>query len=158
MGTKMAPSHVNLFMGNLEEKFCKKEPHRPDFWKRFIDNILCVWTGSRESLEALLRRLNSCHPTIHFTWTISEDSLEFLDTRIYKGSRFSETGILDIETHFKPTNSFQYLHFSSSHPKVAFKGGKPLESLGPTQARPNLNPPSPPLGITSFVEDTLSPL
>ena len=108
MGTKMAPSYVNLFTGNLEEKFLEKEPHRTDFWKRFIDDILCVWMGSRESLEALLRRLNSCHPTIHFTWTISEDSLEFLDTRIYKGSRFSETGILDIETHFKPTNSFQY--------------------------------------------------
>jgi len=48
-------------MGNLEEKFCKKEPHRPDFWKRFIDNILCVWTGSRESLEALLPPNHSLH-------------------------------------------------------------------------------------------------
>ena len=48
--------------------------------------------------------------------------MEFLDTRIYKGSRFSETGILDIETHFKPTNTFQYMHFSSCHPKEAFKG------------------------------------
>ena len=96
----------------MKMKFFKKEPHCPDFWKRFIDDILCVWMGSRESLEALLHRLNSCHPTIHFIWAISEDS-EFLDTRIYKGSRFSETGILHIETHFKPTNSFQYLHFSS---------------------------------------------
>ena len=84
MGIKMAPSHVNLFMGNLEEKFLEKEPHHPDFWKRFIIDILCVWMGSRESLEALLHRLNFCDPTIHFIWTISKDSLEFLDTRIYK--------------------------------------------------------------------------
>ena len=96
--------------------------NRPSAWKRYIDDILCVWSGSRESLEAFLHRLNSCHPTIHFTWTISTDSVEFLDIRIYKGSRFRETSILDVQTHFKPTNTFQYLHFSSSHPKGVFKG------------------------------------
>ena len=90
--------------------------------KDYIDDILCVWTDSRESLEAFLHRLNSCHPTIHFTWTVSSEGVDFLDTRIYKGSRFQQTGILDVQTFFKPTNTFQYLHFSSSHPKGVFKG------------------------------------
>ena len=122
MGTKMAPSYANIFMDSLERQFLESEPLQPALWKRYIDDILCVWSGSRESLEAFLRRLNSCHPTIHFTWTISTESVEFLDIRIYKGSRFRETGILDVQTHFKPTNTFQYLHFSSSHPKGVFKG------------------------------------
>ena len=79
-----------------------------------------VYGGS--PLEDFLHRLNSCHPTIHFTWTISSEGVDFLDTRIYKGSRFQQTGTLDIQTFFKPTNTFQYLHFSSSHPKGVFKG------------------------------------
>ena len=71
MGTKMAPSYANLFMDSLESSFLKDEPLQPALWKRYIDDILCVWTDSRESLEAFLHRLNSCHPTIHFTWTVS---------------------------------------------------------------------------------------
>ena len=122
MGTKMAPSCANLFMDSLESSFLKDEPLQPALWKRYIDDILCVWTDSRESLEAFLHRLNSCHPTIHFTWTVSSEGVDFLDTKIYKGSRFQQTGILDVQTFFKPTNTFQYLHFSSSHTKGAFKG------------------------------------
>ena len=71
MGTKMAPFYVNLFMDSLESCFLKDEPLQPALWKRYIDDILCVWTDSREFLEAFLHRLNSCHPTIHFTWTVS---------------------------------------------------------------------------------------
>ena len=79
-------------------------------------------------------------PTIHFTWTISTESVEFLDIRIYKGSRFRETGILDVQTHFKPTNTFQYLHFSSSHPKGVFKGlvkGEAIQFLGSNSRQDN---------------------
>ena len=122
MGTKMAPSYANLFMDSLESRFLKDEPHQPALWKRYIDDILCVWTDSRKALEDFLHRLNSCYPTIHFTWTISSEGVDFLDTRIYKGSRFQQTGILHVRTYFKPTNTFQYLHFSSSHPKGVFKG------------------------------------
>ena len=36
--------------------------------------------------------------------------------------RFNATQLLDLSTHFKSTNTFQYLHFSSSHPRSVFKG------------------------------------
>ena len=132
MGTKMAPSYANLFMDSIESRFLEDEPIQPALWRQYINDIFCVWTDSRESLEDFLHRLNSCHPTIHFTWTISSEGVDFLDTRIYKGSRFQQTGTLDIQTFFKPTNTFQYLHYSSSHPKGVFKGlvrARPLGSL-----------------------------
>ena len=59
MWTKMATSYVKLFMGNLEEKFLEKEPHRTDFWKRFIDNILCV-----RMVQGSLLRLSCTDPSI----------------------------------------------------------------------------------------------
>ena len=34
---------------------------------------------------------------------------------IFKGERFYNDLILDICTHFKPTETFQYTHFSSCH-------------------------------------------
>ena len=32
-----------------------------------------------------------------------------------KGPRFTDNKILDVQTHYKPTETFQYTHFSSSH-------------------------------------------
>ena len=46
----------------------------------------------------------------------------FLDLNSFKGGRFNTTNKLDMSTHFKKTNTFQYLHFSSSHPRGVFKG------------------------------------
>ena len=37
----------------------------------------------------------------------------FLNTVVCKGIRFQEQSVLDIKTHFKPTETFQYPHFSS---------------------------------------------
>ena len=36
--------------------------------------------------------------------------------------RFHKQGILDIRTHFKPTDTFQYTHFSSCNPHRVRKG------------------------------------
>ena len=47
--------------------------------------------------------------------------VEFLDLNLFKGGRFNTTNYLDMSTHFKK-NTFQYLHFSSSHPRGVFKG------------------------------------
>ena len=122
MGTKMAPSYANLFMDRLERKFLEKEPLKPLLWKRYIDDILCLWIGSRSELEHFLERLNNEHPTIKFTWSISDTQVEYLDLNLFKGERFATTNLLDLSTHFKKTNTFQYLHFSSCHPRSVFKG------------------------------------
>ena len=39
MGTKMAPSYANLFMGKLEEKLKDKNIHT---WKRYIDDKFII--------------------------------------------------------------------------------------------------------------------
>ena len=117
MGTKMAPSYANLFMDRFERAFLAQEPILPLVWKRYIDDILCIWTGTRSELDGFLDRLNKAHRTLRFTWSISNERIEFLDLNIFKGGKFNTTNHLDISTHFKTTNTFQYLHFSSSHPR-----------------------------------------
>ena len=123
MGTKMAPSYANIFMDDIEQAFLSTQPTRPLLWLRYIDDILCIWpNNNRDELTGFLEALNSFHHTLRFTWTISDAQVDFLDVTLYKGSRFLTTGVLDMKTYFKPTNTFQYLEFSSAHPRSVFKG------------------------------------
>ena len=46
----------------------------------------------------------------------------FLDTEVFTGPRFSTLKLLDAHTHCKPTEIFQYTHFSSCHPLNTKKG------------------------------------
>ena len=50
------------------------------------------------------------HPTIKFTAKTSDTETVFLDTVIYKGTRFKEKYILDAKTHFKQTETFLHTH------------------------------------------------
>ena len=53
---------------------------------------------------------------------ISETETTFLDTTISKGERFFKDSVLDVRMHFKPTETFQYTHFTSFHPPGVKKG------------------------------------
>ena len=120
MGTKTAPAYANLFMAELEESILENTTTTPLLWKRYIDDILCIWPGSPESLETFVDQINSMHPTIKFTYECSRESVDFLDITIYKGNRFAHTNKLDVKPFFKKTNKFQYLEYSSAHPRRTF--------------------------------------
>ena len=53
---------------------------------------------------------------------MSETEITFLDTKVYKGVRFDKESILDVQTHYKPTETFQYTNFYSCHPPGVKKG------------------------------------
>ena len=53
----------------------------------------------------------------------------FLNTTIYKGQRFYKESVLDMRTHFKPTETFQYTFFTSCHPPGVKKGFAKGEAL-----------------------------
>ena len=44
MGTRMAPSYANIFMGRLENHILTGRTLRPIVWWWFIDDIFAVWT------------------------------------------------------------------------------------------------------------------
>ena len=116
MGTKMAPAYANLFMGKIELKI-QALTDKIFVWKRFIDDIFIIWTGSQSELTEFIKKANETHETIKFTFEVSETSLTFLDTTVYKGPTFTESNILDIRTHIKVTNKQLYVHATSYHPQ-----------------------------------------
>ena len=97
-------------------------------------------------INLFIKQANNFHPTIKFTAEISEIEITFLDTIISKGERFRNESILDIRTHYKPTETSQYTHFTSSHPP----GVKPLDSLEQTLLKQPLKTVSPILNRASL--------
>ena len=59
MGTKMAPAYACLFMCDLEERLLEQAKHKPSTWKRYIDDVFVVWSGSRAHLDAFITHLNA---------------------------------------------------------------------------------------------------
>ena len=94
----------------------------PTLWVGFIDDIFVIWSHSKEKFLDFFNQLNAYHPTIKYTYEISNQSVLFLDINIHKGKSFAQSYILDIVPHFKPTNQLQYLHFHSCHTPCTFKG------------------------------------
>lgn len=121
MGTRLAPSFAGLVMSTLEEDFLASESIQPLLWRRYIDDNICIWPGNKDTLLSFISRLNSTHTTLKFTFDLSFSSVSYLDLRLYKGDRFKETGILDIEPFYKPTCTYQYLHIASAHPPAPTK-------------------------------------
>ena len=116
MGTPLAPTLANIFMSSLEESFLSTQDKRPHTYKRYIDDIFMIWTHSRADLDTFLTNLNNHHPTIKFEWNISDTAIDYRDLTIYKDTNFERTKKLSYKTHLKPTNSFQYIHYTSHHP------------------------------------------
>ena len=43
MGTHMAPSYANIFMGDLKNSLFNGADKRPDIWWRYIDDVFVIW-------------------------------------------------------------------------------------------------------------------
>ena len=111
MGTKMAPSYANLFMGNLERTLLQGATLKPSCWYRYIDDIFIVWNHGQDTWNEFANYLNSFHPTIKFTSEISKTSVSYLDTTVSVIN-----GKLETDLYTKPTDTFNYLLWSSCHP------------------------------------------
>ena len=111
MGTKMAPSFANLFLGLFETNALNKAPFQPHTWLRYIDDIFMIWTHGLDNLKLFTDFLNNIHPTIKFTSSHSFDNVPFLDVNVSLSN-----GVIATDLYCKPTDKHQHLLFSSSHP------------------------------------------
>ena len=112
MGTRMAPSYACLFMADLEERMLSSAPCRPWIWWRYIDDVFFIWTRDEDSLVTFTNHINSFHKTIKFTSEHSPREAHFLDVTVRKDMNSITTDLFS-----KPTDTHQYLHSSSCHPR-----------------------------------------
>ena len=73
-------------------------------------------------MDDFIEQANKFHPTGKFTAEISEKEITFLDTNVYKRQRFYKEALLEVRTHYKPTETFHYTNFYSCPPPGVTKG------------------------------------
>ena len=119
MGTRVAPTFACLFMGWLEKKMLLSwKGKKPILWRRYIDDIIFLWHGSKHELCDFIKHMNSLHPTIKFKcnegehYDFTSQSVNFLDMKIF----IDETGYIQTTLYTKPGKLCQYLLPSSHHP------------------------------------------
>ena len=111
MGAKFAPSLANLFMGKWEEDVVYAN-RRPELvlWARYIDDVLLLWRGSRESLDAFMNSLNLNDRGIEFKYEADQGKINFLDLEIrVEGGQFVTS------TYFKSTDRNSFIPRDSCH-------------------------------------------
>lgn len=111
IGTRVAPTFANIFMGYFEDKFVYNYPTQPVIWLRFIDDVLLIWNAGLDALILFIDFLNNCHPNIKFSHEISEKQVSFLDLLIVK----EDGGGLKTTLYTKRTDANNYLHYTSAH-------------------------------------------
>lgn len=94
MGAKYAPSLANLFLAEWEDRqvFNWRQPQLL-FYRRFINYLLFIWEGSRESGIDFITHLNDNSNNIRLDYVISDTMVNFLDVTILKTNSIISTKV-----------------------------------------------------------------
>lgn len=122
MGKKFAPAYANIFMADWESQALLKGDKKPAYYFRYLDDIWGIWVGSKQEFDQFVQVLNSHDPSIQLKTELNKQSIDFLDTTVFKGPNFTSNSKLDIKVFFKSTDTHALLHKDSFHPKHTFKG------------------------------------
>lgn len=123
MGKCYAPGLADLYM--LEFDHAARRGNFSaliDLYYRFLDDVFFLFLGDVEMLKNFETYLNSLIPGIKITLNYSLDSINFLDTTLYKHFDEHNNPILHTKIYFKDTDTHQLLHKESYHPKHTFRG------------------------------------
>ena len=122
MGTKVAHTYATLTMGYLEETLFYPSlleilgeeigKYIKEIWRRYRDDCFVIWRPELGNINDLHTIINSLNELLQFSMESNDTELPFLDIRIYK-----ETNRLETDIYHKATDTFQYLNYTSYHPR-----------------------------------------
>ena len=114
MGSKSSCRYADIFMDDFENKHIyPRTLNQALAYYRFVDDIFMLWTEFEAKLKAFFEQINKTHSTIKFDYKYSYESIEFLDTLVFKNNR----NYLSTKLYSKPTDRPTYTHVTSYHPK-----------------------------------------
>ena len=91
------------------------------FWKRFIDDGIGIWRGTRRGFESFVRKLNKETNKYGINFPIDEIQfgkiVNFLDVTLYIDGQNK----IQFKSYSKPTDAKRYLRPQSFHPRNVFK-------------------------------------
>ena len=112
MGSTFGPNYACLFVGHIEEQIFLQYPGtKRDLYKRCI---MGTASCSKSELDNFANFVNNFHPSLKFTWAISDNQLPFLDLSLKPTAQGLATTVH--YKNYKETDSHSYLRYSSSYP------------------------------------------
>lgn len=135
MGTTFSVTYATIFMIWLETPIINEFRQHILLYKRYIDDLFVVWSGSLAELSRFRSKFNSANGNISLEWqdgfgdTINPDMLDrtklrrtnFLDLDI----RLQKSGPatwFEFSIYRKPGNAYSYLPYGSYHARHIFRG------------------------------------
>ena len=107
---------ANLFFAAVETEILNKSTEKPLVWKRYIDDVFSLWNTNIEKNKWVhLTGPDTIQPLNSRLKYQTKKPFSWILTFTNKGDRFRNTSILDVRTHYKPTETFQYTYFPSCH-------------------------------------------
>jgi hypothetical protein len=124
MGTPLAPPYANLFLHHLEHPTISKwiKRHCILLYKRYIDDVFCIFHGTKKELAKFQSNMNSLDPSIKLTWEMDTTTVNFLDITIFRNDSFLLTRKLQTKVFQKALNEYLYLPKHSYHTRDMKKG------------------------------------
>ena len=113
----MAVAFSVICRADLGKRLTTASPLRPFVWKRFIDDIFSLWYVPMEEVFIFVNFAS------FYLWSVIRTCYFSRHRGIQRTSPFKS------QTHFKPTETFQYTHFSSCHRFNTKKGFIKREAL-----------------------------
>ena len=110
MGSHMSCSYSDIAMYRVDIKALNYRPG-VQCWKRFRDDIFCLWNHSLEELQKLFEFVNNVDTTGKIKFTMSVDLSLHID----------EHKKICVDVFAKPTNRFIYVLPSTCYPKKNIK-------------------------------------
>ena len=122
-GNQNGRGFCKYFMAKIEKGIISKGKIKPLVWKRYTDDVFCLWDTNEDNIKEFVTRANHYHDTIKFKAEISDSEIAFLDTKVCKLRREIQQRLHPrCETHYKQTETFQYTNFYSCNPPGVKKG------------------------------------
>jgi hypothetical protein len=145
MGTSFSVVYAIIFMIWLETPIIQSERFRSciQLYKRFIDDLFIIWTGSVAKLCEFRKALATADTNISLDWTGYESQERAMDTIVVDefdhgqavfldldmsleyvtaSQRFSTTFRVIMRPYRKPGNAYAYIPFKSFHGRHVFRG------------------------------------
>ncbi|SGY86406.1 BQ5605_C009g05815 [Microbotryum silenes-dioicae] len=127
MGTALAPTYANLFVGALEREARLLETPNLIFYGRYIDDVIAIVKGPRSNVDKCISALAQLHPSLVFNAEVSSNGLPFLDAFISKNPDPKNSSQWSLSTRVK---AFKVVQYSDVCP-VALER-KQIENMGET--------------------------
>ena len=141
MGIFFWVTYATIFMIWLETPIVNEFRQHILLYKRFLDDVFVVWSGSIPELCRFRRKFGAANPNIKLEW--QGIPLETDATNPAKFDRYKHRGWIsstlmlgsykragfEFSVHRKPGNAFSYLPYGSYHARHVFRGWLQAEVL-----------------------------